>query len=124
MFREEREVEVHLLDVVAGASALTADVAASALLAPASRRVLGVDADAARRQLLRTARGGTVSRRHGVLAARLVAVDADEVTAQVVLAAERAPASAVGANVGLETVRVVRCQVRLQIVGARECWTD
>jgi hypothetical protein len=47
-------------------------------------------------------------------------MNTDEVTAQIVLAAERSPAGAVGAHVWFQPVGVMRRHVRLEIIGAGE----
>ena len=105
---------VHLLDILATAGALGAEEAAATGVAPRADSVVSAHTDAGNR--LAALGGSRVARSDRVLAAGLVAVDADEVAAEVVLAAERAAAAAVGADVGLEAVRVVRRHVRLQVV--------
>jgi hypothetical protein len=94
----------HLLDVLvlARAGGLLADPACAAVIAPSAGALGNTDV------LVFVTDG-------------LVAVDGDEVAAQVMLPAEGAATRPMGAGVGLEPVRVVGLQVRLEVVGTSEC---
>lgn len=48
------------------------------------------------------------------------AVNADNVAAKIMLAAEGPTASTVGAHMGLQAVRVVSCHMSFEIVGSGE----
>ena len=50
----------------------------------------------------------------------LITVDANQMPAKVVLSGEGSTARAVGANMGLEPVRVMRGHVRLEVVSPRK----
>jgi hypothetical protein len=53
---------------------------------------------------------------------RLVSVNAEQMPAEIMLAAEGAATGAVGADMGLETIGVVGSHVSLEIVSASESW--
>jgi len=98
----------NLLDVVAVAVPLPADPSLPADFTPAPRAFLDSNGFLGRPRM--------VGRAH-----RLVAMDAYEMSAQVVLAAERSAARCVRADMGLETIGIMRSHMGLQIICAGKC---
>jgi len=88
----------------------------SAGVAPNALLVTSTDANAVGAGLLR--RGSRADgRRRGGGGAAVLLVDGDQVTAKVMLAAEGATATGMGANEALDTVGVMRGHMRLEIEG-------
>jgi len=98
----------NLLDVVAVAVPLPADPSLPADFTPAPRAFLDSNGFLGRPRM--------VGRAH-----RLVAMDAYKMSAQVVLAAERSAARCVRADMGLETIGIMRSHMGLQIICAGKC---
>jgi len=99
---------LRLLHVVAIACGGPANVALAASLAPAP----GAFFNANRFRGHRVVCGGGLG---------IIAMDANEVTAQIMFTAKGATARGVGANMGLKSVGVVCRHVGLQVVRTREC---
>jgi hypothetical protein len=113
----------HLLDVIgAVAAALATGPALPTPVAPATRGTRGSGRSAPLRTVRAARMMGSVSasrgdRRRATGDALFIAVDADQVTTEIVLATERATTGLVRAHVRLGTVRVVRRHVGLEVKG-------
>lgn len=98
----------HLLDIMAGASGISTDPAFATAIAPAPGAFLDADRLFRRRRVVR---GGN----------RVIPVDADKMTAQIVLSTERAAARTVRADMGLKSIGVMCRHVRLEIIRTGKC---
>ncbi len=88
------------------------DEALAAAVTPPARALFHTDG------LLRPR--GVVGRAYRVFALRLVTVNADKMAPEIVLSTERTATGAMGADVGLQSVGVVRRHVCFKVVSASE----